>query len=108
MPDKLNYAARKAQRLCVLCGTEPARLGMTTGPRCGERERLRKQAWAAEHREALTAQRHHTRLLRHEAPGPNLLACCGGWWRITSLPVRCGRCDRTYFAPEDTHGRQTV
>jgi hypothetical protein len=108
MPDKLEYATRKAQRRCTLCGAEPARLGLTTGQRCGERERLRKQAWAVQHREALTVERHHKRLLRQEQPGPNLLACCGGWWRITSLPVRCGRCSRTYFAAEVIDGRQTV
>ena len=94
------YHERKRQGICTRCGLRPPRPLGTQCPACGLAEAARKAAWVAANplRVRATGQRYRDR--HRLAPGPNLVACCGRWWKITQIPLRVSCSGSVYFAQE--------
>ena len=86
MPDAALYRFRKRRGLCPQCGGRRDS-GWFTCNRC---RAIARQA-------SITV--YETRWL---APGPNLVACCGAWHKIASVPCRLACCGRFLALHEET------
>jgi len=89
-----RYTQRKAAHLCVGCGAPAVHIAsdrwLARCQACREDQRQRNQQHYA----------HRTRpaqIRAREAPGVPLLACCGQWWPIQTLPMVCGQCGRAWL-----------
>jgi hypothetical protein len=76
MPDKAWYAKRKAAGQCPRCRRPAGRRILCDA--CTTQQNRHKRAYRARHRATLLAAARHAREAQWDAPGPNLIACCGG------------------------------
>lgn len=84
--DQARYRTRRMREQCPSCAA-PRRAAGVYCQRCTDTKRPESRLYA---REAAAARR--------EAPGPNLLGCCGLWHTVTHLPLRVVCCGRVFFA----------
>lgn len=92
-----RYAQTKARGICVDCGRRPADPLVVLCAQCREVARQCKAAWAHEHRAQVRAATARYWEAKYLAPGPNLLACCGRWHKLDTVPCTVPCCGTTYL-----------
>lgn len=97
MPRKVLYYRRKGLKLCVNCGDRPSDPLVLLCPPCRELARERKATWTAANPARAQAAVRRSREAHAAATGPHLLACCGHWHAITTLPFTTLCCGTTYL-----------
>jgi|SRR5882672_7289771 len=97
MPSNLLYHRRKILGVCVNCGDRPAQPLVLQCALCAVWSRHLQAQWAATHPERVAAKAARFREAHTSRTGPNLLACCGRFHPITTLPLTVACCGTVWF-----------